>query len=82
MTTTADLFNAPRLPGLASTSDFVTETEEQALIAAIDVAVPVPRLESASGRRSLTAGPITSTAGTSSEAIRFLTGYYRFAIEC
>lgn len=33
-----DLFHAPALPGLASRSDFVTEAEEQALIAAIDAA--------------------------------------------
>jgi DNA oxidative demethylase len=33
-----DLFNTPVLPGLASTSDFVTQMEEQALIAAIDAA--------------------------------------------
>jgi alkylated DNA repair protein (DNA oxidative demethylase) len=38
MTAMLDLFNAPLLPGLASTSDFVTRTEEQALIAAIDAA--------------------------------------------
>ena len=31
-----DLFNTPVLPGLALASDIVTETEEQALIAAID----------------------------------------------
>ena len=37
-----DLFDAPVLPGLASTSDFVTGTEEQALIAAIDAAALSP----------------------------------------
>jgi alkylated DNA repair dioxygenase AlkB len=31
-----DLFGAPALPGLTATDDFVTETEEQTLIAAID----------------------------------------------
>jgi hypothetical protein len=31
-----DLFITPMLPGLASTEDFITEIEEQALIAAID----------------------------------------------
>ena len=38
MTGTFDLFDAPVLPGLTATSDFVTETEEQALITAIDAA--------------------------------------------
>ncbi len=38
MSAMLDLFDAPVLPGLASTSDFVTGTEEQALIAAIDAA--------------------------------------------
>ncbi len=33
-----DLFNAPVLPGLATTSNFITGTEERALIAAIDAA--------------------------------------------
>jgi hypothetical protein len=33
-----DLFDAPVLPGLTATSDFVTDTDEQALIAAIDAA--------------------------------------------
>ncbi len=33
-----DLFDAPVLPGLGSTSDFVTSAEEQALIARIDAA--------------------------------------------
>jgi DNA oxidative demethylase len=36
VTVMLDLFNRPVLPGLATTSDFVTATEEQALIAAID----------------------------------------------
>jgi DNA oxidative demethylase len=31
-----DLFSTPVLPGLATTSDFITETEERALIATID----------------------------------------------
>jgi alkylated DNA repair protein (DNA oxidative demethylase) len=38
MTAVLDLFDAPLLPGLAMQNDFVTRTEEQALIAAIDAA--------------------------------------------
>jgi alkylated DNA repair protein (DNA oxidative demethylase) len=47
-----DLFNAPVLPGLASMSDFVTRTEEQALIAAIDAADLSPyRFQGWTGKR-------------------------------
>jgi hypothetical protein len=47
-----DLFNAPMLPGLTSTSDFVTETEEQSLIAAIDAADLSPfRFQGWTGKR-------------------------------
>jgi alkylated DNA repair protein (DNA oxidative demethylase) len=47
-----DLFNAPVLPGLTSTSDFVTETEEQSLIAAIDAADLSPfRFQGWTGKR-------------------------------
>lgn len=47
-----DLFNAPALPGLASTGDFVTKTEEQALIAAINAADLSPfRFQGWTGKR-------------------------------
>ncbi len=52
MTVMPDLFNTPALPGLASTSDFVTATEEQALIAAIDAAGLSPfRFQGWTGKR-------------------------------
>jgi alkylated DNA repair protein (DNA oxidative demethylase) len=47
-----DLFNMPVLPGLASTSDFITGTEEQALIAAIDAVDLSPfRFQGRTGKR-------------------------------
>jgi alkylated DNA repair protein (DNA oxidative demethylase) len=47
-----DLFGAPVLPGLAATSNFLTETEEQALIAAIDAADLAPfRFQGWTGKR-------------------------------
>jgi alkylated DNA repair protein (DNA oxidative demethylase) len=47
-----DLFNSPVLPGLSSTSDFVTKREEQALIAAIDAADLSPfRFQGWTGKR-------------------------------
>lgn len=49
MTRTPDLFDASVLPGPAATGDFVTGTEEQALIAAIGAAdprsVPLPGVD-------------------------------------
>ncbi len=52
MTGTFDLFDAPALPGLKATSDFVTATEEQALIAAIDAADLAPfRFQGWTGKR-------------------------------
>jgi alkylated DNA repair protein (DNA oxidative demethylase) len=47
-----DLFNMPVLPGLATASDFITGTEEQALIAAIDAAGLSPfRFQGWTGKR-------------------------------
>jgi DNA oxidative demethylase len=47
-----DLFNTPVLPGLASTGDFITEIEEQALIAAIDAVDLSPfRFQGWTGKR-------------------------------
>jgi alkylated DNA repair protein (DNA oxidative demethylase) len=47
-----DLFNAPVLPGLIATSDFVTSAEEQALIAAIDATDLSPfRFQGWAGKR-------------------------------
>jgi alkylated DNA repair protein (DNA oxidative demethylase) len=47
-----DVFNVPVLPGLTSTSDFMTETEEQSLIAAIDAADLSPfRFQGWTGKR-------------------------------
>jgi DNA oxidative demethylase len=47
-----DLFNMPVLPGLASTSDFITGTEEQALIAAINAVDLSPfRIQGRTGKR-------------------------------
>jgi DNA oxidative demethylase len=52
MTVMLDLFNTPVLPGLAATSDFVTRTEEQALIAAINAADLSPfRFQGWTGKR-------------------------------
>ncbi len=47
-----DLFNAPVLPGLSSTSDFITKMEEQALIAAIGSSDLLPfRFQGWTGKR-------------------------------
>jgi DNA oxidative demethylase len=47
-----DLFNMPVLPGLTTTSDFVTATEEQALIAAIEAVGLSPfRFQGWTGKR-------------------------------
>ena len=52
MTGMLDLFDAPMLPSLTATSDFVTEAEEQALIAAIDAADLAPfRFHGWTGKR-------------------------------
>jgi alkylated DNA repair protein (DNA oxidative demethylase) len=52
LTDMPDLFGAPVLPGLTKTSDFVTETEEQTLIAAIDAAELAPfRFQGWTGKR-------------------------------
>jgi alkylated DNA repair dioxygenase AlkB len=52
VTGTLDLFDAPVLPGLAMTNDFVTRTEEQTLIAAIDATALSPfRFHGWTGRR-------------------------------
>jgi hypothetical protein len=52
-----DLSDAPVLPGLNTTSGFVTATEEQAVIAAIDCggagAVPFPWLDRQAADRLL-----------------------------
>ncbi len=47
-----DLFDRPALPGLALAADFVTQTEEQGLIAAIDAAGLAPfRFHGWTGKR-------------------------------
>ena len=47
-----DLFDAPVLPGLAATRDFLTVSEEHAIIAAIDAADPAPfRFQGWTGKR-------------------------------
>jgi alkylated DNA repair protein (DNA oxidative demethylase) len=47
-----DLFDAPVLPGLTATSDFVIKTEEQALIAGIDAVGLAPfRFQGWTGKR-------------------------------
>ncbi len=52
MTGTLDLFDRPVLPGLAAMSDFITGTEEQALIAAIDAVSLSPfRFQGWTGKR-------------------------------
>jgi alkylated DNA repair dioxygenase AlkB len=52
VTGTLDLFDAPVLPGLTTTSNFITKTEEQALIAAIDAADLAPfRFQGWTGKR-------------------------------
>jgi DNA oxidative demethylase len=48
----ADLFDTPALPGLGSQDDFVSETEEQMLIAAIDATTLAPfRFQGWTGKR-------------------------------
>ncbi|TCH99376.1 alpha-ketoglutarate-dependent dioxygenase AlkB [Roseococcus sp. SYP-B2431] len=50
-----DLFGAPPLPGLATTNDLVTATEEKSLIAAIDAADLSPfRFQGWTGKRLTT----------------------------
>lgn len=52
MTGMLDLFDAPVLPGLATTPDLVTAAEEQALIAAIDAIALAPfRFHGWTGKR-------------------------------